>query len=108
MYAKTYICINQNKQQTMEIVREIKQEFEERELRFNGRDVFCWFTAIAKIRTEIDDQDQASSEFEYIDVISFEYAETLEEAGEGIYYQPCDKMVKALERDLEIVEFTNF
>jgi hypothetical protein len=92
----------------MEIIREIKQEFEERELRFEGRTVFCWFTAIAKIVTDIDDQDQASSDFEYIDVISFEYAESLEEAGEGIYYEPTNKMVKALERDLELDEFTNF
>jgi hypothetical protein len=89
----------------MEIIREIKQEFEERELRFEGRTVFCWFTAIAKVRTDIDDQDQASSRFEYIDVIIFEYAESLQKASEGVYYQPTAKMIKALERDLELDEF---
>jgi hypothetical protein len=91
-------------------IRTITQEFEERPLKFEMKTVYCWFTAKAKIVTEIEgdninDPEFSESRIEWVDISDFEYADTLVEAGEGNYNQPSAMMVKALERDLEVDEF---
>ena len=89
----------------METTRIISQEFEERKLRFDNQAIFCWFTAKVKISTDIDDENQSDSWFEWIDIIGFEYANSLQDANEGLYYTPSLKMIKSLELDLQIDEF---
>lgn len=92
------------------ITRTVTQEFEERELKFEGRNVFCWFTAKAKITTEIsgnglDEEVTSESKIDWVDVSDCEFAESLEHANEGEYSDATPSILKALERDLEVDEF---
>jgi hypothetical protein len=90
--------------------RTITQDFEERELKFEGRTVYCWFTAKAQITTEIegdgiDYEITSESKIDWVDVSDCEFAESLEHANEGEYSDATPSILKALERDLEVEEF---
>jgi hypothetical protein len=90
--------------------RTITQDFEERELKFEGRTVYCWFTAKAQITTEIegnglDEEKTSESRINWIDVSDCAYVNELESAHEGVFDDATPSMVKALERDLKVDEF---
>ena len=91
-------------------IRTITQDFEERELKFEGRTLFCWFTANAKITTVIegnglDEELTSESLINWVDVSDCIFAESLDHADEGDYMDATPQIIKALERDLEVDEF---
>ena len=92
------------------ITRTITQDFEERELKFEGRTLFCWFTANAKITTEIegnglDEELTSESWIDWVDVYDCMFAESLAHADEGDYIDAYPSIIKSIQRDLSIDEF---
>ena len=92
------------------ITRTITQDFEERELKFEGRTLFCWFTATAKITTVIEgnglDEEVTSESFiNWVDVSDCIFSESLEAADEGDYMDAYPSIIKSIQRDLEVDEF---
>jgi len=90
--------------------RTITQDFEERELKFEGRTVYCWFTAKAQITTEIegnglDEEKTSESKIDWVDVSDCAYVNELESAHEGVFDDATPAILKALERGLEVEEF---
>ena len=92
------------------ITRTITQDFEERQLKFEGRTLFCWFTATAKITTVIegnglDEELTSESKIDWVDVYDCVFAESLQAAEEGDYIDAYPSIIKSIQRDLEVDEF---
>lgn len=90
--------------------RRIKQEFINRPLTFNGQALYCSFTADAKIIIThhgdgYHEERTTEARFDWIDISKFEYAKSLEEAEDGLFWDANIKMHRALEIDLEMDEF---
>jgi hypothetical protein len=79
----------------------ILQKFEEFKFEFEGRTLYGWFEAFAII-----EQKQGDNPYiRFVDVYNFEYAESMEAAGEGQYLDATPEMRKYVEKVLTLDNF---